>query len=175
MALAGCSDKPADGPKQTAPTPSSSATKPAPSASTDPTEAAKKEAVATYQGYWREVEKLYADQDGSAAGIEKFATSAALKNVKTDARRAHDDGFILTGDVNVIDPTVTELDIDRRIPNATISSCLDISQWETVVATTKKPVTLPSNRLTKYQILSVVEKRPEGWRVIRDEPQGKRC
>ncbi|CAL9675838.1 hypothetical protein [Streptomyces griseomycini] len=158
-----------------APVETSSAPTPSPTVSVDPAEAAKKEAIATYQGYWQEMEKLYADRSGAGADLKKYAALAALKNATADAKRTHERGLINIGDVRVTDPVVTKYDAKGKIPNATVSSCLDISRWQTVDADTEKPVTLPSNRLTKYLIVSTLEKWPEGWRVIRDDPQGKPC
>ncbi|MEW2078101.1 MULTISPECIES: hypothetical protein [unclassified Streptomyces] len=170
LSACGASDGDGEAAVETSPTPSASS-----SASSDPKEAVKREAIAAYQGYWQEMEKLYADESGAGANLKKYAASAALKNATADAKRTHDRGLINIGDVRVIDPAVTKYDAKGKIPNATISGCLDISQWQTVDVDTKKPVTLPSNRLTKYLIVSTLEKWPEGWRVIRDKPQGKPC
>ncbi|WP_174855774.1 hypothetical protein [Streptomyces rishiriensis] len=70
---------------------------------------------------------------------------------------------------------VTKTELDSPTPRVTLSSCLDVSQWQPVIADTRKPVKLPTNRLTKYQVLTTLEKWPQGWRVVRDEPQGKKC
>ncbi|MGX1915333.1 hypothetical protein ACWIID_41955 [Streptomyces phaeochromogenes] len=148
---------------------------PTASASADPEETTKKEAIATYAAYWQEMEKLYADRTGKSAQLDHYAASAALKNAEADAKRAHNRGRIYTGSVALTDQTVTKVDASGRIPNATVSSCLDISKWRRIDAETKKPVSLPKNRLTKYQIVSTVEKYAEGWRVTRDDPQGKSC
>lgn len=121
------------------------------------------------------MEKLYADPTGKSAHLGRYAVSAALKNAEADAKRAHDRGRIYTGSVALTDQTVTKVNVSGKIPNATVSSCLDISRWRRVDAETKKPVPQPGNRLTKYLIVSVVEKYPQGWRVTRDEPQGKSC
>ncbi|MGI5518851.1 secreted protein/lipoprotein [Streptomyces sp. CA-106131] len=121
------------------------------------------------------MEKLYADRSGTKSDLEKYAASAALKNAEASAKHIHDRGNMAVGDVRVVNPTVTRISLARKVPNATISSCLDISRWEMVDAKTKEPVPLPTNRLTQYVIVSTVEKWPQGWRVIRDEPQGKSC
>ncbi|MEH0433866.1 hypothetical protein QBB34_47745 [Streptomyces stelliscabiei] len=144
-------------------------------ATTDPKDTAKKEAIAAYSAYWQEMEKLYGAPSGKGIHLDQYAASAALKNAESDAKRAHDRGRIYIGGVTLTDQTVTTVDTSGKIPNVTVSSCLDISQWKTVDAKTKKPVSLPENRLTRYLIVSVVEKYPEGWRVTRDEPQGKSC
>ncbi|MGP4001331.1 hypothetical protein [Streptomyces sp. 8N706] len=155
------------------PSPTPSATQPTKPA--DPAETAKKDAIAAYQAYWQEMEKLYADSTGKKAELKQYAASTALKNAEADAKRTHDRNRVHIGGVTVGNPTVTKLDMSREVPNVTVSSCLDISRWQVVDTTTKKPVTLPSNRLTKYVIVTTVERWPEGWRVIRDEPQDKSC
>ncbi|MFD4861693.1 hypothetical protein [Streptomyces atratus] len=169
----GCSSGKADDPKE-APSPSAS-TKQTPSKPADPNETAKNEAVATYKQYWQAMERLYSDSSGKNNDLKQFAAGAALKNAEADAKNMHSKGRIISGHVAVGSPTVTSADISRKIPNATLSSCLDISHWQVIDSTTKKPTALPPTRLTKYVIVSTVERWPEGWRVIRDEPQGQKC
>ncbi|MFI8515376.1 hypothetical protein ACIGHB_30030 [Streptomyces sp. NPDC085460] len=141
----------------------------------DPVEAAKKEAIATYLSHWKEVQKRYGDKTNKAGDLEKYAASAALSQVKYDTGNMRKRNTVALGTVTVGNPTATSADIDRKIPNVIISSCLDISQWQVVNADTKKPVSLPKERLLRYVMKATVEKWPEGWRVIRDEPQGKKC
>ncbi|MEU0031759.1 hypothetical protein [Streptomyces sp. NPDC006335] len=172
LALTACSSS--DGKDEADESPSV-AQSPTSSATADPKVTAKTEAIAAYGAYWQEMEKLYADPTGKSAHLDQYAASAALKNAEADAKRAHDRGRIYTGSVALTEQTVTKVDASGRIPNATVSSCLDISKWRRVDAKTKKPVSLPANRLTKYLIVSTVEKYPGGWRVTRDEPQGKSC
>ncbi|MFE4540244.1 hypothetical protein ACFRKB_35125 [Streptomyces scopuliridis] len=172
MTLSGCSS---DDSTDNSPSATTSPSAPQSSKAADPTETAKKDAVAVYRAYWQEMEKLYADPNGKNVDLPKYAASAALKNAEADAKRAHDGKRIYNGEVTVVNPTVTSLNIDREIPNATISSCLDISRWKVTHADTGKPVELPASRLTKYLIVSTVERYPDGWRVIRDDPQGKPC
>jgi hypothetical protein len=121
------------------------------------------------------MEKLYADPAGTSANLGKYAASAALKNAEVDSKAIHDGGNVIVGDVKVTNPAVSGLQTAGETPHAIISSCLDITNWQTLKTATRKPVKLPHNRLTKYLINSTVEKWPEGWRVTRDEPQGKPC
>ncbi|MEU6987330.1 hypothetical protein ABZ946_28515 [Streptomyces sp. NPDC046324] len=174
LAAAGCTSH-TGSPGSNAPTSQASSATDSVTSPPDPTEAAKKEAIATYQAYWQELEKLYADKTGKAANLKQYAAAAALSNAELDAKRAHDRDRLHVGEVGVGTPTATKTDINRKIPHVILSSCLDISRWQVVNASTKKPVTLPANRLTKYVIKSTLERWPEGWRVIRDEPQGKSC
>lgn len=174
LALAGCSESPAKDDASELKSPSASAS-PKPSNTADLEGQAKSAAIAAYGAYWQEMEKLYADRTGKNAHLDQYAASAALKNAEADAKRAHDRGRIYTGSVALTNQTVTKVDTSGRIPHATVSSCLDISNWRKVDAETMKPVPLPENRLTKYLIVSTVERYPDGWRVTRDDPQGKSC
>ncbi|OQR63423.1 secreted protein/lipoprotein [Streptomyces maremycinicus] len=121
------------------------------------------------------MEKLYADPTGKSVKLDQYAASAALKNAQSDAKRAHDSGNVLIGGVTITKSNVTQTEISAKVPHVLLSSCLDISKWKTVDVKTKKPANLPGNRLLKYLIVSAVEKYPQGWRVTRDEPQGKSC
>lgn len=148
---------------------------PTPTKAADPTETAKKAAIDVYLSHWREMEKHYADKAGKAGNLKQYAAAAALSQAELDAKSLHQRNLIMSGNVMVQNPTATETDINRKIPHVILSSCLDISHWQTVDAGTKKPVTMPANRLTRYIIKTTIERWPEGWRVIRDEPQGQKC
>ncbi|MER5556165.1 secreted protein/lipoprotein [Streptomyces sp. NPDC002793] len=121
------------------------------------------------------MEKLYADSSGKSAHLKSFAASVALSSAEADAKSTHARKLIHTGEVSVGSPTVTKLDMDRKIPNASLSSCLDVSQWKVVNVETKKPAALPTERLTKFVVSTTVEHWPDGWKVIRDEPTDRAC
>ncbi|MEV6781210.1 secreted protein/lipoprotein [Streptomyces sp. NPDC051098] len=121
------------------------------------------------------MERLYADPTGQTANMKQYAASLALINAESAAKRMHDKGLIITGEVTVGHPTVTKADVRRSIPHVTLTSCLDVSRWTVLHHATKKPASLPPERLTKYAIVTTIERWPEGWRVIRDDPQNKRC
>ncbi|MER7959193.1 hypothetical protein [Streptomyces sp. NPDC096030] len=174
LTAAGCTGH-TESPDSNAPTSQASSATNSVTTPPNPTEVAKEEAVTAYQAYWQELEKLYADKTGKAANLKLYAASAALSNAELDAKRAHDRDRLHVGEVGVGSPTAIRTDINRKIPHVILSSCLDISRWQVIEASTKRPVALPANRLTKYVIKSTLERWPEGWRVIRDEPQGKSC
>ncbi|MEU6621958.1 hypothetical protein ABZ926_14455 [Streptomyces litmocidini] len=141
----------------------------------DPAETAKKEAIVTYLSHWKEVEKRYADKTGKAGDLKRYAAAAALAQVEQDSKNMREKKVLLLGAVTVGNPVAVSADINRKIPNVIISSCLDISRWRALDADTQKPIDLPKERLLRYVIKTTVEKWPEGWRVIRDEPQDKKC
>ncbi|MFJ9026312.1 secreted protein/lipoprotein [Streptomyces sp. NPDC102259] len=130
---------------------------------------------ATIRRFWREMQVLYADRNGTTKGLEQFAASETLSKAESDAQRAHAQGRIYPGKVTFSDAVVTKAELDNKTPRVTLSSCLDVSQWQPVDATTREPVTLPADRITKYQVRTTLEKWPQGWRLVRDEPQGKKC
>ncbi|MEU9272719.1 hypothetical protein AB0E04_46140 [Streptomyces sp. NPDC048251] len=174
-ALAGCSSgDDTTAAESTAPTLTASAA-PLSTAPADPEATAKETALEVYQSYWGEMQAFYADRDGTSAGLKQYAASEALSVAENAAGRAHARGRVYIGKVTVSQSAVTGTDLDSRTPKVMLSSCLDVSQWQPVVADTRKPVELPVNRLTKYLIATTVEKWPQGWRVVRDEPQGKKC
>ncbi|MFI5752585.1 secreted protein/lipoprotein [Streptomyces sp. NPDC051644] len=146
-----------------------------PSKPADATETAKNEAIATYTSYWREMERSYAKGSSKGTSLKNYAAGSALAGANTGMENMLKSGQVTVGQVTVGTPTVTQIDIHRKIPNVRLSSCLDVSRWEVVDRDTRKPVVLPSERLTKYVVASVVEKWPAGWKVIRDEPQEKSC
>ncbi|MFE5712005.1 hypothetical protein ACFQ7J_14450 [Streptomyces sp. NPDC056501] len=173
LAACGSTEKNPEAKQPTTSTPSASPTPAKPVE--DPIETAKKEAIATYLAHWKEVEKRYADKTGRAGNLKRYAASAALAQVETGAADMRKKDAVVLGTVTVNNPTATSADIDRKVPNVILSSCLDISQWTVTDVDTQKPAAMPKNRLVRYVIKATIEKWPEGWRVIRDEPQGKAC
>ncbi|MFC9607991.1 hypothetical protein ACFTTN_31660 [Streptomyces niveus] len=143
--------------------------------SADPTETSKAEAIGTYQAYWREMQLAYAKASIDGTDIKKFTAGLALSRAENDTKSMKESGQIVSGEVSVGSPTVTQIDLNRKIPNATISSCLDTSAWTVLDATTQKVVPQPTERLTKYVIVATVERWPDGWKVIEDKPQEKKC
>ncbi|MET7457838.1 hypothetical protein ABZT03_39525 [Streptomyces sp. NPDC005574] len=173
-AIAGCSSQ--DNTTTAKPTaPTTASTAPSSTTPADPQAAAKQTALEVYQGFWREMQALYADRNGTTMGLKQYAASETLSKAESDAQRAHARGRIYLGKVTFSDAVVTKTELDSETPRVTLSSCLDVSQWQPVDAKTRKPVTLPSHRITKYQVLTTLEKWPQGWRVVRDKPQGKKC
>lgn len=171
--LTACSsDESTSSAPKASPTPSVSQ----PSKPVNPAETAKREALDAYARYWDELQLSYAKASTEGTDITKYAAGVALVQAEQDAKEMQKVGQVMTGSVRVGSPTVTRLDADREVPNAKISSCLDISRWDVVDRKTKKKAVMPSGRLTKYVIVGTIERWPDGWKVIKDEPQeGKPC
>ncbi|MFB8026862.1 MULTISPECIES: hypothetical protein [unclassified Streptomyces] len=173
-AAAGCSPgTDADAKPGKPPAPAATASEPAPSV--DPDQAAEAAAITAYGQYWREMERLYADGSDKTDRIKKVASGLALVNAEDDAKQMHKKGALIIGNVSVSDSTVTASDFNRKVPKVALTSCLDVTKWQVVDASSKKPAALPSTRLTKYYITSTLEKWSQGWVVIEDKPQEKAC
>ncbi|GAB7109548.1 hypothetical protein JCM4814A_78630 [Streptomyces phaeofaciens JCM 4814] len=117
----------------TAPTTTASAA-PASTAPVDPEADAKKTALAVYLSYWGEMQAFYADRDGTSAGLKQYAASEALSVAENAAGRAHARNRVYIGKVTVSQSAVTGTDLDSKTPKVMLSSCLDVSQWQPVVA-----------------------------------------
>ncbi|MGW3521573.1 hypothetical protein [Streptomyces hydrogenans] len=167
----GCTSNEPASPKPPATTPATTTAAPEPTPSetpADPAETAKNEAISTYLSHWNEAEKRYADKTDKAGDLKKYAAVDALLKVEHDAKDMHKRGLVILGEVSA--------DLDRKVPNVVISSCLDVSRWTVTRVKSGEPATdLPKDRLLKYVIKATVEKWPQGWVVIRDEPQGTKC
>ncbi|MFE5108371.1 hypothetical protein [Streptomyces sp. NPDC056663] len=146
-----------------------------PPKSVDPEEATKTEAINTYTSYWREMERAYAKGSSKGTALKDYAAGAALVSADSGIANMVEAGQLAVGKVTVGRPTVTQLDTSRQILNVKLSSCLDVSHWDVIDRGTRKPVALPTERLTKYVVVSVIEKWPDGWKVIKDQPQEKAC
>ncbi|MFD9540867.1 secreted protein/lipoprotein [Streptomyces sp. NPDC060022] len=122
------------------------------------------------------MERSYAQGSTAGTDIKRYAAGVKLVRVQDETSDMRKDGQRLIGSVTAGDPTVSGLDIERKVPSATITSCLDVSRWDVVDAKTRKKLPLPSGRLTKFVNVSTLERWPDGWKVIEDDPQeGKPC
>ncbi|ASY36993.1 hypothetical protein CAC01_30605 (plasmid) [Streptomyces sp. CLI2509] len=116
----------------------------------------------------------YASETPDPKVLQKHATSVALRQVEEDARAMHKEGQIATGTVALDTPTVTKTDLGRKVPSVSLSTCIDVSKWKFQDARTGKPADLDRG-LDRYVIKASLEKWPQGWTVLRDEPQGTKC
>ncbi|MFF7580934.1 hypothetical protein ACFZBE_39150 [Streptomyces sp. NPDC008061] len=81
-------------------------------------------------------------------------------------------GHLAVGKVAVGSPTATQLDASRQIPYVKLSSCIAVYHWDAINRDTRNGCAA-HERLTKYVVVSVIEKWSDGWKVIKDQPQEK--
>jgi len=168
----GSSDSSEDA-KASASAPSSAAGTPAPS-SAAPKAVATAEVLAAYRQYLAEVTKAYARASTEGTDIEKYSSGAALATVQSETKAMNKAGQVTTGKPGST-PEVTAISLDRTVPKATITDCMDVSRWTLVDGATRKEVGLPTERLTRYVDVISVEKWRKQWIVIEEKPQERTC
>lgn len=149
-------------------TPPVSAT-PATPAPLNPAETAKAEALAAYKGYWTEMPKALAALAIEGTDLKRFAAADALSKAEVSVGGLKRDGQIMTGEPVVTDSTVTSAELEKKTPSVSVSSCLDISKWGIVDKQTGKPAPGASSPVSRYIVVSLLERWDGAWKVLRDE------
>ncbi|WP_207309511.1 hypothetical protein [Streptomyces kasugaensis] len=174
LAVTACSGGPQPGDAAATNSPSAPAGKDAsPTASADPQAAAKKEVLATYSRFWTEQVKAYAQASDKGTDLEKYATTEALSRALGDLQSLRAADKTLHG-TPTHDAKVTALGMDKKIPNATITDCLDVSSWKTVTAAGKE-VPSPEGVLKRYVTAVSAEKWGNTWMITKVDQQRRSC
>ncbi|MEV8037856.1 hypothetical protein [Streptomyces sp. NPDC086182] len=176
VALSACSSSSGDDNAKSTPSTTSAAaeTQTSTPKSKSPDETAGDELLAAYNGYLDEIIKSYSQADVGGTHVKRFATGAALVTVQSQTKAMAEAGQVTTGRP-ASTPKVTMIDLKRQVPRATITDCMDVSQWKVVDRTTKKEVELPKERLTKYIDVISLEKWGRQWIVLKETPQERKC
>ncbi|MDG4859296.1 hypothetical protein P8605_14200 [Streptomyces sp. T-3] len=174
LSAAACStdDKPSHAPSKQ---PSASSNSAAPSKSADPQDAEAAALLASYGSYWGA--KVEAEAKASVEGtdLDKHTSGVALAQVKGVVRELKSHGHVMTGEPTTAKAPKVSLDLDRKVPRATITDCVDVSQWKLTDKKSGKPVSLPKNRLTKYAYVVTAERWGKQWMVLETKPQDRAC
>ncbi|WP_405759606.1 hypothetical protein [Streptomyces sp. NBC_00073] len=165
--LAGCTSGPAE--KKPVATTSAS-----PSASADPQAAVKAEVAAVYRSYWDAQVKAFAKADVRDTGLEKYAFDSAYADALADVAGMKVRGDVMTG-APVLTPQVTAINLDQEPKKASITDCLDVTNWKVVDAKTGAERPLPAERLKRS--VTNFEARTVGgkWMITSAEPQDRSC
>ncbi|MFZ3492193.1 hypothetical protein ACODT5_02950 [Streptomyces sp. 5.8] len=164
--LAGCTS---GSEKKAAPTPSAS-----PSASADPQAAAKAEVAAVYRSYWDVQIAAFAKADVRDTGLEKYAFDQAYSKTLADVATMKVNGSVMTGKPQIT-PEVTAVSLDQDPKKASISDCVDVTNWKVVDPKTGKEFPLPPERLKRF--VTKFEARTVGseWKIVSVEQQDRTC
>ncbi|MGP4049367.1 hypothetical protein [Streptomyces sp. 2A115] len=105
--------------------------------------------------------------------MRKTTTLRALGLIEHDLETMRNAGQVTTGKpvIHPMDPKVTE----GEIPKATLTDCVDTTNWTLIEKDSKKKVALPTQRLTKYVSVAKLEKWGEQWMVTELTPQEEEC
>lgn len=131
-------------------------------------------ALAAYTQSWQEQTKAYANASSKGTDLKKVTTLRALAGIEKDLTALRNAGQVTTGKPALLqDPKVTVS--SAEIPRATISDCVDTTNWTLIEKDSKKKVALPTQRLTKYVSVAKLEKWGEQWMVTELTPQEEEC
>ncbi|MER6074644.1 hypothetical protein ABT187_38690 [Streptomyces sp. NPDC001817] len=144
------------------------------SASADPDAAAKQDVITAYKHYWDEEVKAYSKASMDGTDLKKYAQGNALGLVQSDLLNMRTAGQVIEGRPR-IDPKVTSLDLQKKVPSAQITDCVDVSSWKVLDAKTKSEVALPKTRRTKYVSIVTAEKWGKQWVMLEDTPENRAC
>jgi hypothetical protein len=170
VALAGCSDSDADAsPSKSIPTQTADSS-PSPSSTADPEEAA---VLAAYNQSWDAQIAAYAKASSTGTDLRKNTTARALLDIETDLETMRKAGQVTTGKpaIHPKEPKVT----DGEIPKATLTDCIDTTNWTLIEKASKKKVPLPSERLVKYVSTATLEKWGKTWMVTKLTARDQAC
>ncbi|MEU5416708.1 hypothetical protein [Streptomyces clavifer] len=172
LALTGCGGS-SDTKPPTAPSTASSAA-PAPSVSpVDPDAAVKAAVLASYSSMWVEQMKAYRVASPDGTKLDDFATLDALSAFERDLATMKKNNTRVTGGVGH-EPEVTALDLEAKIPTATVEDCIDLSKWK-AERTSGEVIPLPTAQPLRYVAAATVERWDEDrWMVTEYKPDGSR-
>ncbi|MFJ8770119.1 hypothetical protein [Streptomyces clavifer] len=175
LALTGCGGGSDDTRPPTAP---STAPPAAPSASAsaspvDPDAEVKAAVLEVYSSMWVEQMKAYRVASPDGTKLADYATLDALSTFERDLAHMKKSGTIGTGRLGH-EPEVTELDLETKIPTATVEDCVDLSKWK-AERTSGEVIPLPTAQPLRYVATATVERWDEDrWMVTAYKPDGSR-
>jgi hypothetical protein len=116
--------------------------------------------------------KAYRTASTKGTDVEQYATYKALAAIRTDVDNLKAVDAVVTGHVGH-DVKVTKLDLDAKVPTATLTDCVDLSRYRTVKA--GKEVPLPTEQPLRY-VMTVSAERWDGrWMITEISTDGPEC
>ncbi|MEU3901725.1 hypothetical protein [Streptomyces sp. NPDC045251] len=177
LVLTACGgDESAERPASASPTPSQPPGAPSTPSSdgADPQAAQKRAVLQTYHRFWEEQVKAYSQGDVTGTDVAKYAAAQALSATTRDLSELRSQGIVTTGEP-AHDTSVDELQLDKKVPYAKLTDCLDSTGWKFVYAKSQKPVDMPTNRLVRYVTEVEAEKWGNQWKIVTVTPQQRTC
>lgn len=119
--------------------PASASTSPTPSAA----DKAKTQVLAAYQGFWNTQVQAYTQGSFDGVQVEKYTRGNADYLLRTGLQYYVDQGLVMRGRPSLT-PSVSALNLAGKLPTATITDCVDTTNYFPVDKTTGKPAKLTS-------------------------------
>ncbi|MCB5910388.1 hypothetical protein [Streptomyces pinistramenti] len=157
------------------PTPTkTTGSKPSPVESLDPQAAGKQEVLDSYSKFWTEQAKAYAHASVVGTDLKKYATADALSRAEGDIASLKRLGVVTEGKPES-SAKVTSITLEKKVPQATITDCLDISHWKQVEKKTGKEVARGKQALGRYITVVSAEKWGKQWMILKVDTQQLSC
>lgn len=176
--LGACSSGGGAGEDSAKPTSTSSSSTPKPSAtpskSADPEEAAKAAVLESYDRMWEEQVKAYAKADPKGTKLSTYSAAVAWAQTKNDLKGLKEKGIVTTGEPSH-EVEVTDIKLDKKVPWAELTDCLDTSDWKFVYRKSGKAVAMPEDRIKSYVTEIQAEKWGKQWKIVVEKPQDRAC
>lgn len=151
--------------------PGSSSPSPSPSSSESVDEAAVLEA---YSRMWDEQVKAYAKGDATGTDLSKYAAALALSGTEDDLKDLRSRGIVTTGSP-MHKTAVDAIEMDKKVPYAKLTDCLDTTGWKFIYSKSGKPVEMPEDRLIRYVTKVDAERWGKQWKIVDVVPQQRAC
>ncbi|MET7296377.1 hypothetical protein ABZS79_30430 [Streptomyces griseoloalbus] len=152
------------------------AASPTPSAtpSADPQAKAKAEVLTVYRNYWDAQVKAYAKASPVDTGLDKYAFDEALGKAESELVALKLNGNVIKGEPK-LSPEVTAINLDESPKKATITDCVDVTDWKLQEEKTGEEVKLPKERLTRF--VTTISARTVGdkWLIVETQQQDRTC
>jgi hypothetical protein len=116
---------------------------PSSSPTPDPTTTAKQAVLITYQGFWNTQVQAYTQGSFDGIQVEKYTRDNADYLLRTGLQYYVQQGLVMRGRP-ALSPQVTALNLGAKMPTATITDCVDTTNYYPVNKTTGKPAQLTS-------------------------------
>ncbi|WP_030181123.1 hypothetical protein [Streptomyces sp. NRRL S-813] len=146
---------------------------PASAASADPEAAEKQAVLKTYTSMWREQMKAYQKADATGTDLAKYASLDALAKFRLDLAHMKQAGTVGGGEVGH-SPKVSSIDLTAKLPKATVTDCIDLTNWKAKQLKTGQVIPLPTNQPKRYIATAKAERWKGGWMIVDYTPDGGR-
>ncbi|MEU8950947.1 hypothetical protein [Streptomyces sp. NPDC048489] len=123
---------------------------------------------------WREQAKAYAKGDTKGTEFSRYAAALALSGTEDDLKDLRSKGIVTTG-APTHKTTIDVLEMDKKVPHAKLTDCMDSTRWKFIYRKSGKPVEMPKNRLIRYVTDVEAERWGNQWKIVNATPRQHAC
>lgn len=117
-----------------------------------------------YQGWWEARTAAFGQPEQDPSAVRSFATDEALSGTLITRQQLRDAKLVMVGNPRN-SPVVTSVRLTENPPTATVSDCVDVTDWHQADAVTKA-LRDPAQRLTRYVATATLRKADSRWLIV---------